>query len=71
MDRDLINSIRISDEYERGVEEFIQFVQRNSNNSGHDGVKFRYPCVNYLDGRRLDVNKIMVFMILYNLDMAW
>jgi len=26
MDRNWINSLRISDEYERGVEEFIQFV---------------------------------------------
>jgi len=50
MDRDWINSVRISDEFERGVEEFIQFVQHNANNSGHDGVKFRYLCINYLNG---------------------
>jgi len=30
MDRNWINSLRISDEYERGVEEFIQFAQRNA-----------------------------------------
>jgi len=29
------------DEYERGVEKFIQFAQRNANSSGHDEVKFR------------------------------
>jgi len=29
MDRNWINSLQISDEYERGVEEFIQFAQRN------------------------------------------
>jgi len=39
MDRDWINLARISDEYERGLEEFIQFVQRNANSSS-DGVKF-------------------------------
>jgi len=38
MDQNWINSVRISDEYERGVQEFIQFAQRNANNSGHDGI---------------------------------
>jgi len=38
MDRKLINFVHINDEYERGVEEFIQFMQRNANNSGHDGA---------------------------------
>jgi len=52
------NFVHISDEYERGVEKFIQFAQRKANNSGHDGVKFRCLCVNCLNGRRLDVNKI-------------
>ena len=55
MDRNWINSLRISDEFERGVEEFIQFAQRNAINSGHDGAKIRCPCVNYLNGRILDV----------------
>jgi len=58
MDRDWINSVRISDEYKRGVEEFIQFALCNANNNGHDGVKFRCPCVNCLNKRKLDVNKI-------------
>jgi len=58
MDRNWINYIRISDEYERRVEEFIQFVQSNANNSGHDGAKFRCSCVNCLNGRILDVKKI-------------
>jgi len=39
MDRNWINSLHISDEYERGVEEFIQFAQRNAINSGHDGAR--------------------------------
>ena len=54
----LDNSIRISDEYKRGVEEFIQFAQRKANNSGHDGAKIRCLCVKCLNGRRLDVKKI-------------
>jgi len=58
MDRNCINSIRISDEYEKGVEEFIQFAQRNAINNGHDGAKIRCSCVNCLNGRILDV-KIM------------
>jgi len=55
MDRNWINVVRISDEYERGVEEFIQFAQRNANNSSLDGAKIRCPCVNCLNGRILDV----------------
>jgi len=58
MDRNWINSLCISDEYKKGVEEFIQFAQGNVINSGHDGAKIRCPCVNYLNGRILDV-KIM------------
>jgi len=58
MDRNWINYLRISDEYERGVKEFIQFAQRNTINSGHDGAKIRCSCVNSLNGRILDV-KIM------------
>ncbi|KAK7346843.1 hypothetical protein VNO80_21366 [Phaseolus coccineus] len=56
MDRSWIHCARISDEYERGVEEFIQFAQRNAINSGRDGGKIRCPCVNCLNGRILDVN---------------
>jgi len=39
MDRNWNNFICVSDENERGVEEFIQFVQCNTNNSDHDGAK--------------------------------
>jgi len=56
MDRNWINFVHITDEYERGVEEFIQFAQRNVIDSGHDGAKIRCPCVNCLNGRILDVN---------------
>ena len=56
MNRNWINFVRISDEYEKGVEEFIQFAQRNAINSGHAGAKIRCLCVNCLNGRILDVN---------------
>jgi len=55
MDRNWIKYVHISDEYEKGVEEFIQFA---ANNSGHDGAKIRCLCVNCLNGTILDV-KIM------------
>jgi len=58
MDQNWINSVCISNEYERRLEMFIQFVERNTNDSGHDGVKFRCSCVNCLNKRRLDVKKI-------------
>jgi len=58
MDRNWINSLCISDEHERGVEEFIQFSQRNAINNGHDGANIKCPFVNCLNGRILDV-KIM------------
>jgi len=51
MDRDGINLSCLSDVYERGVEEFIQFAERNANRSS-DGVKSRCPCINYLNKRR-------------------
>jgi len=63
MDWDWINSVHISDDFERGVEEFIQFVQCNANNSGHDGVKYRCLCVNWLNERRLDVKKIKKYLL--------
>ena len=64
MDRNWINSVCINDEYERGVEEFIQFAQqRNVNNNGHDGANIRCSCITYLNGRILDV-KIMRELLL-------
>jgi len=58
MDQNWINSLHISDVYERGVEEFIQFAQCNTINKGHDGSKIKCLCVNCLNGKILDV-KIM------------
>ena len=37
MDRSWINTPRISDAYEKGVEEFLQFAQHNAI-SNHNGV---------------------------------
>jgi len=56
MDQNWINFVRISDEYERGVKEFLQFAQRNAINSGHDEAKIKCLCVNCLNGKILDVN---------------
>ena len=58
MDQNWINFVRISDKYEGGVEEFIQFAQRIVIKSGHDGAKIKCLCINGLNGRILDV-KIM------------
>jgi len=49
MDRSWITASRISDVYEKGVEEFLQFAKRNG-----AGVNNKYycPCVNCLNGKR-------------------
>jgi len=57
MDRDWINSPRISAEYENGVEEFIQFAQRYEGRSD-DEVKYRCPCVNCLNERNLNATQV-------------
>jgi len=60
--RDWFNSPCINDEYEKGVEEFIKFVQRNKGISD-DKVKFRCPCVNCLNGKKLNVTKVREYRI--------
>ena len=57
MDRSWINTPRISDTYEKGVEEFIQFAKHNVV-SCKNGVRIRCPCVNCLNGRILSVSEI-------------
>jgi len=57
MDREWINLPRINDEYENGVEEFIKFVQHYEGRSD-DEVKFRCPCVNCLNGRKLNATQV-------------
>jgi len=62
MDRDWINLPRISAECENGVEEFIKFAQRYEGRSD-DEVKFKCPCVNCLNGRKLNVNQVREHLI--------
>ena len=57
MDRSWINTPRVSDAYEKGVEEFIQFTEHNVVSS-NNGVIIRSPCVNFLNGRILSVSEI-------------
>ena len=51
---------RISDEYENGVEQFLQFTQQNAESRGG---KFFCPCVNCVNGRRQSVNEIRSHLI--------
>ena len=55
MDRSWINDSLIGDVYEKGFEEFTQFFERNG-----AGIYERYycPCVNCLNGKRLDIELI-------------
>ena len=62
IDRSWINLPRISDEYAKGVEAFLQFAQRNIC-ATVDGGKIRCPCVNCLNGRKLNVDKIREHLI--------
>jgi len=57
MDRSWINTPRISDAYEKGVEEFLQFAQHNPI-SNHNGVRIRCHCVNCLNGEIFSVFKV-------------
>ena len=57
MDQSCINLPRISDAYERGVEEFIKFAQRNVDGN-HTGVRMRCPCLNCLNRRTSNVFNI-------------
>jgi len=62
MDRDWINLPRINAKYENGVEEFIKFVQRYEGISD-DEVKFKCPCVNFLNGRKLNATQVREHLI--------
>ena len=62
MDQDWINLPRINAEYENGVEEFIKFTQRYEGRSD-DEVKFRCPCVNCLNGRKLNATQVREHLI--------
>jgi len=55
MDRSWINASRISDVYEKGVKDFLEFVKQNE-----VAINGRYfcPCVNCVNGKRLDIELI-------------
>ena len=60
MDRSWINGRRDEDEYEKGVEEFLEFVKRNvTNNKG----KFYCPYVKCLNLRQLGVKDIREYVL--------
>ena len=62
MDRSWINTPRISDAYEKGVEEVIQFAEHNAV-SCNNGVRIRCPCVNCLNGRILSISEIREYLL--------
>jgi len=55
MDRSWINASRISDVYEKGVEDCLEFVKRNG---ATINGRYYYPCVNCVNGKRLDIELI-------------
>jgi len=62
MNQDWINLPRISAECENVVEELIKFAQRYEGRSD-DEVKFRCPCVNCLNGRKLNATQVREHLI--------
>ena len=52
-----MNTPRISDAYEKGAEEFLQFAQHNVVSS-NNGITIKCPCLNCLNGRILSVFEI-------------
>ena len=56
MDRSWIHASRISEQYETGVECFIEYVIRNAKDDMNG--KFFYPCVNCCNGSRLELDVI-------------
>jgi len=55
MDRSWINASRIIDVYEKGLEDFIEFVKQNG--AGINGRYF-YPFVNCVNGKIIDIELI-------------
>ena len=53
----------ISDEYENGVEQFLQFTERNAASLGGN---FYCPCVKCVNGRRQSVNEIRSHLICHD-----
>ena len=59
MDRSWMKASRVTEEYENGVEDFLQFTERNASLCG----KFFYPCVNCANGRHQSLNDKMSHLI--------
>ena len=60
MNRSWIQAPRISDDYQKGVEDFLQFVQQHAPVlSGN----YFCPCVNCVNGRRQSLNNIRSHLI--------
>nr|KYP62103.1 hypothetical protein KK1_016627 [Cajanus cajan] len=55
-----MNSKRITNEYQNGVEQFLEFAQRNQSDLNR---KFYCPCVNCLNGRRRTIDEIWDHLI--------
>jgi len=55
MDRSWIFEPQISDVYENGVEEFLEYAKRNGATINR---RYYCPCVNCLNGKRLDIELI-------------
>lgn len=75
MDCSWINSSCLSDEYEKGVADFLEFAKRNVADSSE---RYFCPCVKCMNGRRHKVEVIREHLLcdgfffgLYNMDMAW
>jgi len=60
MDRSWTKASCISDECENGVEQFLQFTERNATSLGG---KFYCPCVKCVNGRQHSVNEIRSHLI--------
>ena len=65
MDQSWMKASRINDEYENGVEQFLQFTERNAESLG--GGEFLYPCVKCVNGRRQLVNEIRSHLICHDI----
>ena len=63
MDRSWMNASRITEEYENGVEEFLQFAQSKAEPMWG---KFFCPCVKCANGRRQTIDDIRTQAIRFN-----
>ena len=64
MDRSWMKASRISDEYENGVEQFLQFTECNATSLGR---KFFCPCIKCGNGRRQSLNDIRSHLICHGI----